>query len=697
MSEIPFASLLSALALSDQKLRLGTRLKIADDPNPFVAPTLQILGLESVRPLDSEVLFIKASAAVGKSTIAQHLSHNRRIPLLDLSKVPVSTGSLKALLFDVAGIGDPLQAFHAGKLPIIVDALDEGRLLSGEQGFESFLETTGELLNEDRSTPNRPKLIFLGRYDSTEIAEVWLGLSGRNVTSSNLEVGFFGRDAAWNLIQAYADLKAAPNAAYRQHPEPVHRLIQSYFEAIESALGLGQGTLWTSNQGKAFAGYAPVLAAVGSLLANLENFQELTNRLQAAGAKEAWGVIDTVLNEIIDREQSKFVGIVRSQLTSPLPSEAYDMQEQLTLLSQFVHGQPLNGSGRVRLGVVDQAKYLAMVKANIPEHPFVRSQNFGNAVLGSVVIAHAIERDLLANVDLERTKGISRQPFLWRAISQRLNDESLIDGTYAGFILNSLWNDPIRPAGNIVVRAEAEGEATVDIPLDDTRQFPIRVLTPISFYAQINNCDVDIVGDVCLEGDGPQSATTFYARGTTSLICSAVEVSADRIRFDGDVWFEADRISTSPRLRVYLVNGAQAGWGAQFVERYPWNEIVATLPPPYGVVAGDPLSILINECARRLPPAGTLTLNPDLSVPADDPRVRWIRRQFAQQFPDLLRMMIDHGLASSEPMDASGRGKVRIRFETTWAAISAALSRPESSRDLSAFIEQTRKHFGQQN
>ena len=109
MSEIPFASLLSALALSDQEMRLGTRLKIADDPNPFVAPTLQILGPESLRPLDSEVLFIKASAAVGKSTIAQHLSHNRRIPLLDLSKVPVSTGSLKALLFDVAGIGDPLQ------------------------------------------------------------------------------------------------------------------------------------------------------------------------------------------------------------------------------------------------------------------------------------------------------------------------------------------------------------------------------------------------------------------------------------------------------------------------------------------------------------------------------------------------------------------------------------------------------------
>src|ERR1043166_5340007 len=346
MAEISFNSLLGAVSRSNHTLRLGTRLKISEDPNPFVAPTLRVLGLDKPRPLDAEVLFIKASAAVGKSTIAQRLSHALQVPLLDLSKVPVSTGSLKALLLDVSGAGDPLQAFHAGELPIVIDALDEGRLLSGEQGFESFLETTGELLSENRNTPHRPKLILLGRYDSTEIAEFWMDLSGGNIASCNMEVSFFGQEAAWNLIQAYAGLKAPPNAAFRQHPEPVKRLIEAYFDAIEAALGLAEGSLWTSNQGKAFAGYAPVLAAVGSLIANLENFQELTNRLQDAGAKEAWGVIDTVLKEIIDREQKKFFGTAKSQLAAPLPGEAYDMQEQLTLLSQFVHGQSLQGSAR---------------------------------------------------------------------------------------------------------------------------------------------------------------------------------------------------------------------------------------------------------------------------------------------------------------------------------------------------------------
>jgi pantothenate kinase len=43
-------------------------------PEPFVAPTLTLMQGETAKPLDAEVIFIKASAVVGKSTIASHLS-----------------------------------------------------------------------------------------------------------------------------------------------------------------------------------------------------------------------------------------------------------------------------------------------------------------------------------------------------------------------------------------------------------------------------------------------------------------------------------------------------------------------------------------------------------------------------------------------------------------------------------------------
>lgn len=169
--ELEFEALVRALPKRARSLSLGQRLRIPESPRPFVAPTLRLMQDETTDPLRAEVIFIKASAAVGKSTIANHLSSLLRIPLLDLAKVPVSTGSLKALLLDISGAGNQINAFHRGKLPIIVDAIDEGRLLSGERGLESFLETTGEFLNEDRKTIDCPKILFFGRYNSTEIAD----------------------------------------------------------------------------------------------------------------------------------------------------------------------------------------------------------------------------------------------------------------------------------------------------------------------------------------------------------------------------------------------------------------------------------------------------------------------------------------------------------------------------------------------
>ena len=195
----------------------------------------------------------------------------------------------------------------------------------------------------------------------------------------------------------------------------------------------------------------PVLAAMGFLVAQLDNFQDVTNRLKESGTKEAWGVIDTVLSEIMDREKSKLCTKAQGQMSGPLPRETYDMEEQLTFLSQFVHGQPLRSSGRVKLAGADLTKYQSMVKTYIPEHPFVRNKEFGNAVLGSVVIAHAIARDLLRSANLERTAALSSQPFLWRAFSQKTLGSSHIDGRYAGYILNSFWNDPIQSNQRVAI------------------------------------------------------------------------------------------------------------------------------------------------------------------------------------------------------------------------------------------------------
>ena len=168
MSEIALNVLINVLSRPVHFPKAGQtgRLFIAEPPRPFVAPRLEIPGKDP-SVIQKEIIFIEASAAVGKSTLARQVSATLKAPILDLAKVPVSTGSLHTLLTDLeaADKSDPVAAFHEGKIPVIIDALDEGRLLSNETGIECFLATTAELLLSNRSVTSRPKLVFLARFE----------------------------------------------------------------------------------------------------------------------------------------------------------------------------------------------------------------------------------------------------------------------------------------------------------------------------------------------------------------------------------------------------------------------------------------------------------------------------------------------------------------------------------------------------
>jgi hypothetical protein len=249
MKEVDYVTLADTLAQPHHRPSDKARLIVAEKPTPFVAPKLHYDDVAEPRPFSAEVVFVEASAAVGKSTLARHLSASKLAPLLDLAEVPVSTGSLKSLVSDLSGDGDPVKAFHAGQLPIIIDALDEGRLLSSETGFEYFLQTTGEFLLQDRSVTTHPKLVIFGRHDSIEDAATWISLSGEGITTNTIEVGFFPEKEARELIHAYARAGASPDDAYLRHPGPAGILVDAYFVAIQQALGLPNGQLWTNEQG----------------------------------------------------------------------------------------------------------------------------------------------------------------------------------------------------------------------------------------------------------------------------------------------------------------------------------------------------------------------------------------------------------------------------------------------------------------
>ena len=351
MSEIALNVLVDVLSHPVHFPKVGRtgHLFIAEPPKPFVAPRLDIPGKDA-SVIQKEIIFIEASAAVGKSTLARQVSATLKAPILDLAKVPVSNGSLHTLLteLEAADKSDPVAAFHEGKIPVIVDALDEGRLLSNETGIESFLATTAELLLSNRSVTSRPKLVFFARFELIELAQQVIELTAPGITRATAKVGFFDKEGALQLIQAYAATAAKPGSQYQQNPQAARDLIAVYFDAVETALGLAAGELWQNEQGRVLGGYAPVLAAVGSILAEVDDDITVSSNLKSYDGREAWGLIEAVLYELLTREQAKLREQLHAQCKSALPREVYDVEEQLALLAQYVELEAIGRGGTGR-------------------------------------------------------------------------------------------------------------------------------------------------------------------------------------------------------------------------------------------------------------------------------------------------------------------------------------------------------------
>ena len=334
----------SAIASTSRPSDIG--FQVAVTPDPYVAPTFRVV--EGHFP--SEVIFIKAPAAVGKSVTAQYLSARKNAPLLNLAEIAVAAASFRGLVTDWAISAE--EAFHNGELPIIVDALDEGRLWSGENSFTAFLEGTVRFLTRrNPATANPTKLILLGREESAEFSQLAVNMENENVSTCTLQLDFFAQHEAFQLIGLYAEKELKRLRATEQlnanddydrrltllSGRPMRDLKLAFFQAIESALDIEPNHLWDNERGRTFAGYAPVLASIGTLLAGVENPIIITNRLRDSATREAWDIINTVIQEILEREKNKLINNLQG--IEVIPENAYDQHEQLAYLTQLLGGR----------------------------------------------------------------------------------------------------------------------------------------------------------------------------------------------------------------------------------------------------------------------------------------------------------------------------------------------------------------------
>lgn len=684
MDRIDLETLATAIRRSgDSELRPGGRLAVPAEPSPFVPP--QLVAESEAEPFAAEVVIVSSAAAVGKSTAAKYLAATAQVPLLDLARTHVSTNSLVGLLAtDVARPQDPTVALQKGQLSVLIDALDEGRLLSGDANFEEFLRTSWELLLRDRTETRIPKIVLFGRDLAAQLVQTTLDVYGEDITVSSLTLDFFDHDKAVEVVEAHAAATAQANGRPWTSSAPVRDTISTFFTAIESALTLDSGTVWADRQGRAFAGYAPVLAAIGTLLASESNPTRLKNALERSGATRAWEVIERVAEAILEREREEKVvpQFERTASTAPAP-ELYDSDEQLTYLIQIVQQQPMRPTRRLTLSGQDSDTYQRMLGQHVPEHPFLQDGRLANDVLASIVLAYAVTNDLLSDAGVAMLRDASRLPFLWRSLHRLLDREgpAFIDGRYVGCVLNSLWSDSIVEAARVTAGVSNEQPEIAVIEVETaSERWTLDAIHPVEFYEQMRDIDARVGGDVVLQAPyRQQQSSSFDVRGNVVLLVNGnLDVRTTGIRVDGDLGLSAAAVTQPANLQIAVTPRSHLWWGGRLRDLHPWSQHATSLEPPIEEEPASPLERLLTRCSERIPAGSPLTFTRDYR-PAEDRRLAWVEREFSiDEFSLLIRLLVEHGLANGQSAPASGpTSMVRVHFSATWDRLLQALRTPQ--------------------
>lgn len=693
------------------EVRTG-KLAVPQAPDPFVPPSFSVRDGDLAQ---AEVLTVSAPAAVGKSVTARHLAAETGAPLLDLSAVHVGAGSLAGLLDEYSP--DAIGAFHRGELPVIVDAIDEGSLLSGIQGIEAFIETAAQFISRGHSVPGRVKVVILGRDDSVRYRSNLVMELTSDLSVCAVHLDFFERDGALELIPMYAERELArlraerkidDNALERRRAalegEPMRQLIQAHFSPIEHALGISSGQLWNDEKGRAFVGYAPVLSSIGILLANVDNPRKAESRLKKTGTDEAWRVIVTVMDDVLEREQGKLKG--RLDEGTVTAGDPYSTDEQLQYLTDRFHGRSLEVVKSLEFrDAAAAADYETKVQQINGEHPFVKGSGMANDVLGSRVFAWAVVNDRIGP-DLRELKAISRQPFLWRFVRREIYqigeeesaDPVLIDGRYLGCILASYWNDPAEPDGRSVFAKDIaggnadEGFVQVAISADANQEVSFKVMPPILLYSRLQDCMVETGAEVTIEGAvarredttegiGAHAASNFTFRGEVSVITGQLTYSCDTATLEGrdghpgSLWLEASDVEViAAQSSMDIKDNSKYGWGNNVGDFRPWSlckESTLTGPSETSILVN-----LIYDCRARL--GRRIVFRGGFEIERDNPALAWIIREYdAELFGKFLRRLVDSNLVNAGPIDAAGGKRLyAINFgELFWPKLIDAVRR----------------------
>lgn len=548
-------------------------------PNPsFVEADLHLR--DGFANLAAPIWFVAAPGAVGKSTLAKEISARTGAVYLDLAKADTVAGN-----YLTGGLvkNDLLKAWGDNETTILIDALDEARLRVTQKSFEDFFSDV-EMLARGREFPT----IIFGRVGIVE--EAWLSLADRGLDCPVFDIDFFDAPRAKQFIIAALD-RVARKSGNEALASSLHSHRSVYqLAAANFAKGLENVA---ATDGSRFAGYAPVLEAVATVLSGVTNPAALNDAVQEALQGR---VLQHLTDRILAREATK----LREQLLAGIPSamkeKLYGPDEQLTRLTATIYqiDVPIP---QVGLQAQHVEAYDGAVRTFMPQHPFLdgTGRKASGAVFGAVINAHALfsaSAEMVAAGERHAGNGPNTpNPFLvdfyLAAARLKFGDNPLVPPEHVVALYESVR---ARASAKEIVRLSVEGDeendaADVEILASDIgahrsdRRIQLRTSQAgvLRFGRQVNAVLVDAPQlDVIIGSGGPVELVAPVSLNVARLSFDCPELVVLRGDAAGNgedaaVVLEASQLRESKLVGAPTVRkGAELSVSWPGASSYPW-------------------------------------------------------------------------------------------------------------------------------
>jgi hypothetical protein len=349
---------------------------------PYIEPTFAKNQFDVEKPA---IILISAVGATGKSTLANVLSNDTGLPLLDLSKhKPVADNTLTGLLtstFDYKDLSTIFTSIGDGTFGIIIDGIDEGRSKTTEKAFEAFLDDIVKLCENPANT----SFVLLGRTRILE--DCWLYFAEKGVSTGLITISSFDLEEARKYIDAFTGPR---NPNFEKQYIEVRDLI-----LITLGAAFGDSDSNREKNFLSFIGYAPVLDAIVTLLNEEHNYHRLKQEMHDPNSINVEiNLLYRIASYILRREkEQKVIPNILNPLMAGMPDEiqgnfikaAFEEDEQCMRLVSYCLDRPLKLQ-RLSNNSINE-KYEEQLSSWLHEHPFLDGRKFRNAVFESVALS----------------------------------------------------------------------------------------------------------------------------------------------------------------------------------------------------------------------------------------------------------------------------------------------------------------------